>query len=685
MSKRASRETREQRAILSHAVEEVARLLRTDGGIMYLVEPAGGRLRFARAGGVNAPRLRSRMRSLTLGPGDGLIGRAVATRRPQLTSDYLTDLRFTHTPRADALARNAGVRSMVVAPLVSGDEAIGALGTYSSEADRFSESDVTLVRALADHAAAAIANARLIAQLAHSRDELARRADAERTLREISAGITAIREPAELLQYAVDEAARLLRADGAIIDLLNPATGRLIWAYDAGIDDAPERDWLRSIELTLGEGVFGRAVSEARTYNTGDYLADERFPRGPDPARFAEGFGIRSSMAAPMIGESGPFGALGVWARRANAWDVADEATIRALADQAAVASTSARLIARLAESEARYRYLSDSSPDTVWQADAEGRFTYLSDRAFELTGWRPDELIGRSFAELIAPADLPMVLSYWGEAQARPEVSQHYRFSAVRRDGSHVPVEMHGRAIIRDGEFAGAHGSVRDVSVQVGLERDLRQHTADLAAAEERGHLARELHDSVTQALFGMTLLTRSIEMLLREDPDAAMERLASLRDLQRDALAEMRSLIFELRPGSLAEEGLVRALRTHAAAVQGRIGLPIVLAGDQIERLPIEVEDALYRIAQEALHNVVKHASARQVRLELRRESAAVRLVVEDDGVGFDSTTPRDGHFGLAGMRARAERINGQFAVTSRHGAGTRIDVLVPAGQMT
>jgi signal transduction histidine kinase len=211
-------------------------------------------------------------------------------------------------------------------------------------------------------------------------------------------------------------------------------------------------------------------------------------------------------------------------------------------------------------------------------------------------------------------------------------------------------------------------------------LERDLRQQAAELAASQERGHLARELHDSVTQALFSMTLLTRSIELLVQRDPEAVVEKLASLRELQRDALAEMRSLIFELRPGSLAEDGLVKALRTHAAAVQGRIGLPIVLTADDIERLPIEVEDGLYRIAQEALHNVVKHAAARQVRLTLAREPDAVRMIIADDGAGFDPSVTPPGHLGIAGMRARADKIGAQLVLTSRRGVGTTIDVRVP-----
>ncbi len=168
---------------------------------------------------------------------------------------------------------------------------------------------------------------------------------------------------------------------------------------------------------------------------------------------------------------------------------------------------------------------------------------------------------------------------------------------------------------------------------------------------------------------------------MLLDRDPAAAKTQLGQLRDLQREALAEMRALIFELRPGNLEQDGLVRALKTHSAALQGRIGLPIVVESDLDERLPLAVEEVLYRIAQEALHNIVKHAAAKQVRLEVRRRGEAVDLSVTDDGKGFDPATVPDGHLGLAGMRARADRIGATFSCTSRMGRGTTIDVVVPA----
>src|SRR5437773_12434645 len=140
------------------------------------------------------------------------------------------------------------------------------------------------------------------------------------------------------------------------------------------------------------------------------------------------------------------------------------------------------------------------------------------------------------------------------------------------------------------------------------------------------------------------------------------------------------MRALIFGLRPSNIENDGLLPALRTHTAALQGRIGLPVVVTSELTDRLPLEIEEVLYRIAQEALHNVVKHAAARQVELAVDRRGASVVLWVRDDGKGFDAATVPDGHLGLAGMRARAEKIGARLVVDARPGQGTTIEVTVP-----
>jgi PAS domain S-box-containing protein len=979
-------------AILGRAVSETARLLQGDGAMSYLLDDTGV-LRFAHDAGITDDRRRSWVRSLKVEIGVGLFGRAVAEGVVVSTADYPSDPSFVHFPEADRLIAEMDIHSFVVAPMISGGRTFGAMGTFSSRIDAFGDAQIALVRALADHAAAAMANADLIEELAHSRVELERRADAERALREIGGRIIALRYPAEVLQRSVDEAARLLTADGARIDLLNEADGALYWAYDATTGRRPGLGPISgSGEAQAGEGISGRAVRTLGPVFTGDYLADDRFDHADAPDEHARKHDIRSAVAVPLIGDLGPLGTLTVYSSERDAFSEDDARLLEALAGQAAIAMTNARLIEELkrsqaalerraeterslrditaritslrdpeeilarvveesrrllhsdgahltrmsddgtylipvivaggmdadteawlrqmtfplgsginglaageieaiwthdywldpriphepddkvaaerlglrgmaaaplrapagevigtlavsyreprefapeeldllqgladqgaialtnsnlyellGESEARYRHLVQNSPDMVWSIDENARFSFVSDTSERLTGWLPEELLGKYFGEIVHESSaeatrvdwtanltvehkeirgrldllhrdghpIPAEFSAFGTLDAegrfagangsvrdmserdrlerelrdseeryrflvenspdvvfstdadglytyysetvvpltgyRPGelVGRHFssivdletfpdaaeawqrfideptrmqvnRFALRNRDGSRVAVEVSAVGMLdADGRFAGIHGAARDIRERVRLETDLRRQAAELASSQERAHLARELHDSVTQALFSMTLVTRTTELLVDRDPAAAKEKLGSLRDLQREALAEMRALIFELRPGNIEQDGLLPALKTHSAALQGRIGLPIVVTSDVVDRLPLVLEEVLYRISQEALHNVVKHAAARQVTVSIEHAGAGIRLRIADDGKGFDAASVPEGHLGLAGMRARAEKIGASFAMISRTGLGTTIEVGVP-----
>jgi PAS domain S-box-containing protein len=325
------------------------------------------------------------------------------------------------------------------------------------------------------------------------------------------------------------------------------------------------------------------------------------------------------------------------------------------------------------------------ASPDVIWEIDMEGRFTFVSDAIERMTGLPPSEVVGRHFSETITSETLPAAEQQFRELMADPSRVNVARFSLRHRDGRVIPLENFATGMVRDGELIGGHGAARDLSERSRLERDLRRQAAELASSAERAHLARELHDSVTQALFAMTLVTRSIEVLLPRDREAALEKFEELRQLQREALTEMRSLLFELRPASLERDGLEQALRTHVAALESRIGLSILLEADLPDRLPLDVEEALYRIAQEALHNVVKHARANQARVRLELKGDQACLSVEDDGEGFDDSSADEGQLGLTGMRARAVRLGGTVTIRSTPGAGTVVEALVPLAQRT
>jgi PAS domain S-box-containing protein len=238
-----------------------------------------------------------------------------------------------------------------------------------------------------------------------------------------------------------------------------------------------------------------------------------------------------------------------------------------------------------------------------------------------------------------------------------------------------------------RPEEVAAAQALASQVAVALGNVALFRRARA-VAAAETRQALARDLHDSVSQTLFSVTLQVRTAQAELRkagfgEDHPAATA-LAEVSKLNHGALAEMRALIFELRPGALAEEGLVAAVSEHAAAVAAREGIDVDVTGPA-DRLPLrpEAEEQLYRLAQEALSNVVKHARTVAASVAVTSGPSEVTVVIHDDGIGFDPSLGRPGHLGLASMRERATRLGGRLDIATAPGRGTTITVTVPAAE--
>jgi PAS domain S-box-containing protein len=212
-----------------------------------------------------------------------------------------------------------------------------------------------------------------------------------------------------------------------------------------------------------------------------------------------------------------------------------------------------------------------------------------------------------------------------------------------------------------------------------------LFEQAQTLAVVMERQRLARELHDSVSQALYGIALGARTARTLLERDPGAAAEPIDYVLTLANAGMAEMRALLFELRPDSLEAEGLVVALDKQAEALRARHQITVRAdLGDEPD-LPLEIKDALYRVAQESLHNIVKHARAGRVELRLvapTPDAPFVTLDIRDDGVGFDTSDEFPGHLGLQSMRERAARLGGTLMIDSAPGAGTLTRVRIPTG---
>ncbi len=201
-----------------------------------------------------------------------------------------------------------------------------------------------------------------------------------------------------------------------------------------------------------------------------------------------------------------------------------------------------------------------------------------------------------------------------------------------------------------------------------------------DRTALDERSRLARELHDSVSQAIYGIALGVRSARDQLDKNPEMVAARLDYVHELAKAATTEMRALIFELRPESLEQEGLVGALRKLAVANEARHHLKVISEFCEEPDLPLDTKQALFRIVQEAIHNTVKHARAKQVKLCLCYEQNGLDLLIADDGIGFDVKASFHGHLGLSSMRERANLISAEFELVSQVGEGTTLRLRLP-----
>jgi len=212
-----------------------------------------------------------------------------------------------------------------------------------------------------------------------------------------------------------------------------------------------------------------------------------------------------------------------------------------------------------------------------------------------------------------------------------------------------------------------------------------LREQAERTAVAAERSRLARDLHDAVTQTLFSASLIAEVLPRLWERNPDMGRQRLEELRQLTRGALAEMRTLLLELRPASLTEASLGDLLRQLTEAITGRARVPVMLTVEGERDLPPEVKVALYRITQETLNNVAKHSGASRAAVILRYQPERVMLHIGDDGRGFKlADTPPDS-LGLSIMRERAEAIGADLRIESEPREGTQVFVTwQDAGEM-
>jgi signal transduction histidine kinase len=517
-----------------------------------------------------------------------------------------------------------------------------------------------------------------------------------------------------LLRRLVEAAAELTGARYAALGVIDASGSKLEQFVTHGIAD----DLRAEIgALPRGRGILGVLIREAKPLRLHDLAEDPRsvgFPPGHPP--------MHSFLGVPILLRGTAYGNLYLTEKQGGE-DFTDEDAeiVTLLAGQAAVAIENARLYEASARWSRQLQSLEEVGNALATETDLDRLLDLVVRRLRELVGARVVALALPSggdelrFAAVAGADDLLGTTISRSESKSGavlerrrseridsviddPEVNREVTRRAGARTGMWVPLIAREQAIgvleIHDKEgpdprfthddFRLAETFAARAAVAVELsQRVARDAVRRVVQAQEaeRSRLARELHDETGQALTSILLGLKPLEEAFAEHP--ARAALAELREHVVSALQDVRRLAVELRPAVLDDFGLVPALErlTDAFAEQSGVRVDFHSALGEL-RLPSEVETTLYRVVQESLTNIVKHASAHNISVSIARRGPTVAAVIEDDGAGFDQRAVREKGVGLLGMRERLSFVDGRLEIESRPGAGTTIVAEVPLG---
>ena len=535
------------------------------------------------------------------------------------------------------------------------------------------------------------------------------RAEPGRLRRLVEAGIALTSELSleALLQRLVDIAAELTDARYAALGVIDPAGRGLEGFYTAGVDVETK---VAIGELPRGRGLLGVLIREATTLRLHDIADDPRsvgFPLN-HPS-------MRTFLGVPIVLRGVAYGNLYL-TEKAGGQDFTseDEELTQLLAAQAAVAIENARLYESSTRWLRQLEGLNEIGAALASEVELEPLLDLVARRMRELVGARivlialpdargslavraaagRDDLVGIAIDQSASKVGRVLERGHTERVDAMvddPEVDQRVARELGVTSAMYLPLTVRGAPIgvvvvhdklgtdarFDESDVRLAESLVSRAAIAVDLServsRDALRRAVD-AQELERARLARELHDETGQALTSILLGLKHLDDVV--ETDGAREATASIRELVAATLQDVRRLAVELRPSALDDFGLVPAVERLASNLSEQSDLVVDLEarlGDR--RLPPEAETALYRIVQEGLTNVVKHAAAHRVSITLVRKEAAAVVVIEDDGQGFDPEAVRAGALGFTGMRERVELVGGRLTVETSPGAGTTV----------
>ncbi len=700
--------------IFERVMDEVAKVLPYSGCSLSILD--GDELEIVATRNRVAPELEARTVGMRFkvnaaGPIWGPMLEGVPFILPDLFDDTTESRAYRALVGGDRAIEFPQTRSWLSVPMINQGEVIGILTASRLEPNAFTQANADLAAAFAGQVAVAVANARLFHQAQ-------RRAREMEGLASIAAALTFEMAGEEVLNVLAGRVVAASSAVAASITLYDEEG-----VYRGNGSAGLPRGYVEAMVESITQHGAPSVTAEAFQKGSRRVLLDTRRRTLADP-RFALAHPYLqeatwdNAVITPISSRGRHLGTLDTYFRSTEHPDAEELRLLAAIADQVAIGLENIELVEQLRR---RVHEL-----DSLYGAHERFHQSLMLDEVLNALARSAIEVIGADTgAALIFEEAPPHEIRVGGTAGlsheqevALQETFRGWDTSFIRQlNAPHtvsdtkteppdiqgiaraagiaavvdVPITVGGRSFgifgvgwnkphqIAPDEVRLATALAQQAAVAIENAR-LYQRAQVAASLEERQRLARELHDSVSQALYGISLGTRTARTLLEKDPRRAIEPLDYVGTLAEAGLAELRALIFELRPESLAAEGLVAALEKQFAALHARHGIAVDANLCLEPDLRLDLKEVLYRVGQEALHNTVKHARATHVTVRLAPEAGQVVLEITDNGIGFDTSGEFPGHLGLRSMAERTARVGGVLDIQSSAGSGTRIRLAVP-----
>jgi len=628
---------------------------------------------------------------------EGITGWVAHTGKARLVPNVSLDPYYV-------LMQGSLTKSELIVPITVKDKIIGVLDVQSQQLDEFKETDLELMQAIANQTGIAIENARLFAETQRLLEETKERNTELASINSMQSGLVSNLDIKEIFELVGDKLRGIFSVHGIVIYSFDHVRQLVIdeYAYEKGrrYEIPPQKMTpLHETIIRTGETIFIQENSRAFFEKV-----KHPMPAGEMP---------RSFIIVPFKSQGRIAGMIGLFdIDKEFAFTESDVRLMETLTNSMTVALESARLFAITQHRAEQFRVLAEVSQHIISLASVDELLNRIANLIKDAFGYihvgiglvKGDHVVSKAevgaFEDTYRSSSIPLGEGIWGQVAKEgvsivsDNVNGDQKHMYMNNTGIHshlcVPLKIKDKVI---GVISAAsdHAEAFDqsdetilqtlanqVSVAIDNAR-LYEKARYLAVLDERQRLGRELHDSVTQSLYGISLYAQAATGKIATNQfNQAKEYLDDIQNTAQESLADMRLLIFELRPPILDKEGLIAALQNRLVSVENRAKIKSDIKSNLTSRLPSNIEEGLYQIAREALNNIIKHAQAKNILISVQQVYKSVSMEISDDGIGFEPETAcREGCLGLVNMKELAQSQDWQLLIESSPGNGAQIIV--------